>query len=174
MAALMLTMPLINRMGFVALTLLVVGAATRALNATTDIERVAYTAGGLTIETPWTRATPGGAKVAGGYVRITNNGKEPDRLIGGSLTGSGRAEVHEMKTEEGVMRMRPLDNGLVIAPGQTVVLAPGGYHMMFLDLAASLKQGDKIKGTLAFEKAGTVEVEFAVRAIGATGAEHGH
>lgn len=171
----MLTMPLLNRIGFLVLSLLVIAAATRALDAATNVERVAYKAGDLTIETPWTRATPGGAKVAGGYLRITNGGKEPDRLTGGSLTGSGRAEVHEMKTVDGIMRMRPLDNGLVIAPGQTVELAPGGYHVMFLDLTASLKQGDKIKGTLVFEKAGTVAVEFAVRPIGAMGdAKSGH
>jgi periplasmic copper chaperone A len=171
----MLTFPLLNRIGFVAAAFVVVAIAGHTINAATDVERVAYKAGDLTIETPWTRATPGGAKVAGGYLRITNGGKEPDRLTGGSLTGSGRAEVHEMKTEAGIMRMRPIDGGLVIAPGQTVELAPGGYHMMFMDLTVGLKQGDKIKGTLTFEKAGTVAVEFAVRAIGASGgAKHGH
>lgn len=128
-----------------------------------------FKAGTLLIEQPWARATPGGAKVAGGYLTIVNAGREPDRLIGGAMALAGRFEVHEMKVEEGVMRMREVRGGLAIAPGQKVELKPGGYHLMFMDLSAPLKQGDTVKGQLRFEKAGTVDVEFKVEAVGAQG-----
>ena len=123
--------------------------------------------GSLVIEAPWTRATPAGAKVAGGYVTITNTGKEPDRLVGGSFPLAGRFEVHEMAVTNGVMTMRELGQGLEIAPGQKVELKPGGLHVMFMDLKTQVKEGQPIKGTLVFEKAGTVEVEYRVAPIGA-------
>ena len=129
----------------------------------------------LVIEAPWSRATPGGAKVAGGYMRITNAGTEPDRLVGGSLPAAARFAVHEMSMKGEVMRMRPLDTGLEIKPGATVELKPGGYHIMFMDLTEPLKEGQTLKGTLLFEKAGAVTVEYAVRGIAARGeAEHRH
>lgn len=127
---------------------------------------VAAKAGDITIEQPWSRATPGGAKVGGGYVRITNTGKEPDRLIGGTFPLAGRVEVHEMAMDGTVMRMKPVEGGLAIAPGATVELKPGGYHLMFMDLKEPLKDGQSVKGTLVFEKAGTVAVEYAVRGMG--------
>jgi copper(I)-binding protein len=126
-----------------------------------------YKVGGLVIEQPWVRATPGGAKVAGGYMTIRNAGSEPDRLIGGSTPLAGRLEVHEMRLEDGIMRMREIRGGLEIAPGQKVELKPGGYHVMLMDLNAPLRQGETLKGQLRFEKAGTVEVEFKVEAVGA-------
>jgi uncharacterized protein YcnI/copper(I)-binding protein len=125
-------------------------------------------AGDLAITAPWTRATPGGAKVAGGYMRITNTGKEADRLIGGSLPQAGRFEVHEMATVNNTMVMRQLEKGLEIKPGETVELKPGGYHVMFMDLKEPLKQGAPLKGTLVFQRAGTVNVEYVVAPIGAT------
>jgi copper(I)-binding protein len=126
-----------------------------------------YKVGTLVIEQPWVRATPGGAKVAGGYMTIHNAGSEPDRLIGGSMPLAGRLELHEMRLEDGVMRMREIRGGLEIAPGQKVELKPGGYHVMFMDLNAPLRQGETQKGQLRFEKAGTVEVEYKVEAVGA-------
>jgi copper(I)-binding protein len=123
--------------------------------------------GSLLIEAPWTRATPAGAKVAGGYMSITNTGTAPDRLIGGSLALAGRFEVHEMAVNEGVMTMRQLAAGLEIAPGAKVELKPGGLHVMFMDLKAQLREGQPVRGTLVFEKAGTVEVAFTVAPIGA-------
>jgi uncharacterized protein YcnI/copper(I)-binding protein len=126
-----------------------------------------YRAGSLRIEQPWARATPTGARVAGGYLRITNEGKTADRLIGGSFPLAGRVEIHEMTMIGGIMRMRPLDPGLDIAPGASVELKPGGYHIMFMDLKDGLKAGQSVTGTLVFEKAGTVEVTFTIAPIGA-------
>ncbi|MFS8036789.1 DUF1775 domain-containing protein [Xanthobacter sp. AM11] len=125
------------------------------------------TAGDLRIEGPWSRATPGGAKVAGGFMRITNTGATADRLLGGTFSRSGSVQVHEMAVTNGVMTMRELEKGLEIPPGKSVDLAPGGYHVMFMGLKEPLKEGDKVSGTLRFEKAGTVDVVFTVRGIGA-------
>ena len=126
-----------------------------------------YKVGTLVIEAPWARATPGGAKVGGAYLKITNTGTEPDRLIGGSLSIAAAVEVHEMSMSDGVMKMRKLDKGLEIKPGQTLELKPGGYHIMFTELREGLKQGQPVKGTLQFEKAGSVEIEYSVAPIGA-------
>jgi periplasmic copper chaperone A len=126
-----------------------------------------FKVGPLVIEAPWTRATPGGAQVGGAYLKITNTGAEADRLIGGSLPIATSVEVHEMTMTDGVMKMRKLEKGLEIKPGQTVELKPGGYHVMFMGLREGLKQGQPIKGTLVFEKAGSVEVEYVVAPIGA-------
>ncbi|MCZ8375657.1 MAG: DUF1775 domain-containing protein [Beijerinckiaceae bacterium] len=129
--------------------------------------------GDLEITAPWSRATPGGAKVAGGFMRITNKGQMPDRLIGGSAEISGVFEVHEMRMEGNIMRMRALEKGLEIKPGETVELKPGGYHVMFIDLKKPLKAGDIVKGTLVFEKAGKVEVTYTVQAMSGGGHDHG-
>ena len=137
----------------------------------------AETAAGLMVEGAWARATPGGAKVAGGYLRVRNTGTRPDRLVGASIPLAKRGEVHEMSMDGGVMRMRPLETGLAIPPGSTVELKPGGLHLMFLDLEGGLKEGQTVKGTLTFERAGTVPVEFKVGGIGAQGpaaGEHQH
>lgn len=132
--------------------------------------------GSLTIEAPWARATPGGAKVAGGFMKITNNGTEPDRLVGGTVPFAGRFEVHEMAIDGGVMKMREVKS-LEIKPGETVELKPGGYHVMFMDLKSGLKDGETAKGTLVFEKAGKVDVEFKVGPVGGgapSGGGHSH
>jgi len=124
-------------------------------------------AGDLVITQAWSRQTPSGAKVAGAYLTIENKGTSADRLISGSADAAGRVEVHEMAMDGGVMKMRPLDKGLVIDPGKTVKLAPGGNHLMLMDLKSQFKQGDKVPVTLEFEKAGKVNVSLDVQGVGA-------
>ncbi|MCZ7659242.1 MAG: copper chaperone PCu(A)C [Xanthobacteraceae bacterium] len=133
-----------------------------------------YKAGDLQIVNPWSRATPQGARVAGGYLKITNEGRAPDRLLGGSTEVAERVEVHEMRMEKGVMTMREVKGGLALAPGASVELKPGSYHLMFMGLKRPLAKGERIKGSLQFERAGRVEVEFTVEAIGGPPAAHGH
>jgi copper(I)-binding protein len=133
-----------------------------------------YKVGSLVIEAPWIRATPGGAKVAGGYLKITNTGQQPDRLTGGTLPVATEVEVHEMSMSNGVMKMRKLDGGLEIKSGQSVELKPGGYHLMFTGLRHGLKENETIKGTLVFERSGSVEVEYRVAPIGAKSGGHMH
>jgi copper(I)-binding protein len=133
-----------------------------------------HKAGDLEIGHPWTRATPAGAKVAGGYLKVTNHGKTADRLIGFTAEGAGAVELHEMAMADNVMTMREVKGGLEIKPGETVELAPGGYHIMMMGLTAPFKQGQVIKGTLKFEHAGTVPIEYMVEAMGAKETAGGH
>jgi periplasmic copper chaperone A len=132
-----------------------------------------YSAGSLQIGNPWTRATPKGATVGAGYLTITNKGSEPDRLVGGSAATAARFEVHTTVEEKGVAKMRQVPV-LEINPGQTLELKPGGMHVMLMGLKEPLKQGQKVKGTLVFEKAGTVAIEFTVQAVGAPGGHQHH
>jgi copper(I)-binding protein len=129
-----------------------------------------YRAGTIVVEGPWSRATPGGAKVAGGYMRITNAGSEPDRLVGGSTVVAERFEVHRSTVSDGIARMEPVTGGLEIAPGQTVELKPGSMHAMFVNLRQGLKPGETVKGMLVFEKAGVLKLEYWVGGIGAQAA----
>jgi periplasmic copper chaperone A len=135
-----------------------------------------YTVGSLHIEHPWSRATPQGARVGGGYLVIENRGSTADRFVSASAEFAGRTELHEMAVTDGVMRMRPLANGVEIAPGMTAKFEPGGLHIMFLDLKRPLEKGDRVKATLNFEKAGAVEVVFVVEAMGSGSghSNHGH
>lgn len=133
-----------------------------------------YTVGSLHIEHPWSRATPKGAPVGVGYLVIENRGSAVDRLLSISSETSGRVEMHEMAVTDGVMRMRPLPKGVEIAPGLTAKFEPGGLHIMFVDLKRPLEKGDRIKATLNFEKAGAIEIEFVVEAMGGGHQHHTH
>lgn len=126
-----------------------------------------YKLGPIQVDHAWMRATPKGADSAAGYCRIINSGTTADRLVGGSSAVASRVEIHEMTMVDGVMKMRPLPAGLEIKPGETVELKPGSLHANFVGLKQQLKQGDHIKGTLVFEKAGSLDVEMTVESIGA-------
>jgi hypothetical protein len=149
------------------ITTSLVAAGLIAFVAATTARAEDVKAGDLVISQAWTRATPGGAKTGGGFLTIENKGSAPDKLVGVSADVAGKIEVHEMKTDNGVMKMRPVEGGLTIDPGKTVKLAPGGYHLMMMDLKSPLKQGDKLPVTLQFEKAGKVAVTLDVQAVGA-------
>lgn len=143
------------------------GALSGASAQQQDLQERQFKAGDIVITAPWARATPKGAKVAGGYMKITNAGKQSDRLVGGSFALAGRFEVHEMSVSDGVMRMRHLAQGLEIKAGETVELKPGAYHLMFMQLREGVATGKLLKGTLVFERAGTVHIEYVIAPIGA-------
>lgn len=126
-----------------------------------------FKAGDIVIETPWLRATPRGATAVAGYMKIANNGKEPDRLLSATLAGVPRVELHEISMHGDVMQMRPHAHGVEIKPGETVELKPGGSHVMGTDLTRGFKEGDRVRGTLTFEKVGKVEIEYRVGPVGA-------
>jgi copper(I)-binding protein len=89
-------------------------------------------------------------------------------LVGGSTPVADALQIHQMSMAGGVMSMRPVTTGVVIGPGATLTINPrGGYHLMLTGLKAPLKQGDRIPAKLNFAKAGSVDVEFTVGAIGA-------
>ncbi len=127
-----------------------------------------YKLGDLSIAAPVARATAPGAKVGGGYLKITNNGTDADRLVAATAPFSGRVELHEMSMQNDVMRMRPIEGGLVIEPGATAVLAPGGNHVMFTGLSEPLVKGEERSVVLQFEKAGEIEVVFKVISVAET------
>ncbi len=126
-----------------------------------------YKIGSIEIGQPWSRATPSTAPSAGGFLTLANKGAAPDRLLAIQSPAAKQVEIHEMKMDGTVMRMRQLENGVALAPGQTVELKPGGYHVMFIGLKAPFMKDERVPATLVFEKAGKVDVEFAVEALGA-------
>lgn len=124
-----------------------------------------YKIGDLVIEAPYSRSTPPFAPVGGGYMTIINNGTEADTLVSGESSFSKSIEIHQMSMKDGIMKMAELKGGLEIPAGETVVLDPGSYHLMFVTLAEQLKPDERRKATLKFEKAGEVDVEFLVKDI---------
>jgi periplasmic copper chaperone A len=126
-----------------------------------------YTLGSLEIRTPWTRETPKGATIGGGYVEIRNNGTVADRLLSGSVSIAKAFEIHQTTMDNGVAKMRQVTTGVEIGPGQTLKFEPGSAHLMFVNLTGPLHAGEKVHGTLQFEHAGTIEIDYAVLGIGA-------
>lgn len=131
-----------------------------------------YKVGALEIGHPWARATPSSAPAGGGFLTITNTGSAPDRLVSARSPAAEIVQVHEMKMDGAIMRMREVEKGLEIPAGKSVTLAPGGLHLMMMGLKAPLKQGTEVPVTLVFEKAGAVEVQLSVEGLGATQPRH--
>ncbi|TAJ35965.1 MAG: copper chaperone PCu(A)C [Reyranella sp.] len=131
-----------------------------------------YKLGTLEISHPWTRATPPSAQAGGGFLTVTNKGTTPDRLVAARSGASDKVEIHEMKMDGNVMRMRELEKGLEIPAGATVMLKPGGFHIMFMGLKAPFAKDAKVPVTLVFEKAGSLDVELAVEALGTAAPKH--
>ena len=126
-----------------------------------------YDVGSLHLAQPWSRATPKGASAGAAYLTVTNNGAAPDRLSCAGSDAAAQCQIHTMNIENGVMKMRPVEGGLEIKPGETVTLKPGSDHLMLMKLKHPLEAGNSMKATLKFEHAGTVDVDYPVAAIGA-------
>jgi hypothetical protein len=120
--------------------------------------------GDIVIEQPWTRATP--VKVGGAYMTLRNNGDLPDKLVKVASPVAERAEIHETKIERGTAMMRPV-NGVELKRRSSVQLKPGGLHVMLMGLQRPLKEGERIKLSLTFERAGTIDIEARVEKAGA-------
>lgn len=133
-----------------------------------------HQAGDISISQPWARATAPAAKNGAGYMTLRNSGDRPDRLVSASADDvAAKVEIHSMTLEGGVMRMRPLPDGVEIPARGETALAPGGNHIMFMGLKRQLRQGASVPVTLRFERAGSVRVIFPVEPIGASG-QSGH
>jgi hypothetical protein len=152
----------------VTATLLLTGAMAPAF--TTPAAAHGFTVGKLTLQHPWTRATAG--KVGAGYTIITNNGTTADQLVSATTPAADKVEFHTMSMDGGVMKMRPLPDGIAIPAGGTAKLAPGGSHLMLIGLKAPLVEGTLVPLTLNFAKAGPVKVELKVEAAGAAEPAH--
>ena len=148
-------------------SLAAVCAATLATAAFAAKPRPAPKSDTLAIETPWARTTPPGAPVAGGFLTVRNTGQADDRLLSATSPDAEKVEIHEMRMDSGVMRMRRIDDGLPIAVGGTLALAPGGYPLMFIGPTHPFVAGQTVTATLRFERGGERLVRFDVRAMGA-------
>lgn len=122
----------------------------------------------ITVEQLWARATPAGAKTGAVYMTLDNKSGTADRLTGVSSDVAEKLQIHEMKVDNGVMQMRELAGGLPIPAKGSVVLKPGGYHVMLIGLKKPLTAGEKFPLTLTFEKAGNISLTVPVQATGAT------
>jgi copper(I)-binding protein len=137
-----------------AATLFLIGPCLQAADSTV---------GSLQILHPYARPTPPGARTAGVYFRIRNGGNSSDRLIGVSSPVAGSAEIHDMTMDGGIMRMRALPE-VEIPAKATVEFAPGGFHLMLLELRRPLKTGDRFPLRLSFAKGRSADVEVLVEA----------
>ena len=122
----------------------------------------------ITVEQPWSRATPAGAKTGAVYMTIDNKSGTADKLTGVSSEVADKLQIHEMKVENGVMQMREIAGGLAIPANGSVVLKPGSYHVMLIGLNKPLTAGESFPLKLTFAKAGTISVTVPVQAMGAT------
>ena len=125
--------------------------------------------GSLEITNLWARATPPKAPTGAGYLTIANKGNVEDTLTAVTTPVAETSELHIMEVKNGIMTMRPVEGGIKIPAGETVTLAPGGYHLMFIKLKHDLKQGEKLPVTLTFANAGTVETFLHIMPVGSMG-----
>lgn len=124
-----------------------------------------YAQGDVTIEHPWSRPTPPGTPMGVGYMSITNNGSRDITFTSASTPRAGGVSIHESRTTDGLMSMRPLEDGLTIPAGGTVELKPHGYHLMLEKLKGPLKEGESIPLTVIFDGAEDMDVELNVEPL---------
>ena len=128
----------------------------------------ASSASAISIEHPWARATPMGAKTGAAYLTIVNHSSSADRLIHASTSVADKVQFHQENNDNGVMRMREM-GAVPIGPGASVALKPGGTHIMIVGLKQQLKEGQALPLTLEFEKAGKIELQVPIAKAGAMG-----
>lgn len=133
-----------------------------------------YQHGSLTISHPWSRPTPPGTPVGVGYMTISNHGEESVTLVSGQTPVAARVSIHETTMEDGLMKMRPLRDGLTVPAGETVSLKPHSYHLMLEQLERPLKEGEHVPLTLTFEELGPLDVELQVEQQAEQSMDHGN
>ncbi len=143
------------------------------LSATPVLACETFTFGDLTIDHAWSRATIGANRPGVFYVEITNNGSTDDALIGIATPAAGMPMLHETVVTDGVASM-PHAMSIPVPAGQTVELAPGGYHGMLMGLTATLAEGDSFPVTLTFQNAGEIVVNVDVLSLRAEGPDCAH
>jgi copper(I)-binding protein len=151
------------RLGVVALVV-VVAAAIWWPRARHGVE---FRQGDIVVTAPWARATPGPIKIGAAYMSLTNRGTAPDRLIGASSPVAERVELHTNMSQNGMMKMRPVDS-VALPPGRTVQLEPSALHLMLVNLSAPLEEGSHFPLRVTFERAGVLDLQVTVGAVGAS------
>lgn len=120
----------------------------------------------VSVERPWSRATPTGAKIGVGFMRLKNAGSAAARVIGASSPVAGRVEMHVTTRDGDVMKMRQVDS-FDIPAGGSFDLKPGGAHLMLMDLQRPLQQGERVPLTLKLKQGGELQVDLTVEPLGA-------
>lgn len=149
-------------------SLLLISTSLLAHHGGTHDEAASSEGSHLDVTQPWARATPPGAGAGGGFFTITNHGSTDDRLVSASSPITDRVEIHTMEMDGEVMRMQHLPGGIEIPAGETVTLAPGGLHLMFMALSSPIEEGQPIPVTLEFQHAESIETELQVVPAGAS------
>jgi copper(I)-binding protein len=126
-------------------------------------DRHAVHAGRIVVSDAWTRPTAAGMPMGVAYFVVRNDGTRADAIVSASTPAAARVEFHQTTLTGGMARMRPLQN-IDVPAGASVAVAPGGIHLMLVDLASALSAGTRVPLTLVFRDAGRVEVELAVEA----------
>ena len=127
--------------------------------------------GDIQVRHAWSRATPPGAKVGVGYMEIRNRGAQPDRLLSASTPLARSVEMHVTQREGEVTRMRQVET-FEIPARERFALRPGASHLMLVDLARPLRQGERFPMTLRFARAGEMEIQVEVQEIGSRHPKH--
>ena len=148
-------------------------SAVLALTAAPVLACESFTLGDLTVEHAWSRATIGADRPGVFYVEITNNGSADDALVGITTSAAGMPMLHETVVTDGIASM-PHAMSIPVPAGQTVELAPGGYHGMLMGLSTALKEGDSFPVTLTFQNAGEIAVNVEVLSLRAEGPDCAH
>ena len=115
----------------------------------------------VSVEDAWARPVPAAGGVGAVFMRLVNAGDEADQLVGGESPVAGTVEVHKTTMEEGVMKMEHIP-GLEVPPKGEVLLKPGDYHVMLIDVGQALAPGDTLPITLRFEKSGEMQMDVEV------------
>jgi copper(I)-binding protein len=118
--------------------------------------------GALTVSQPWSRPTQAGMNAVG-FMTIANTGKTPVILQRVESAAAAKVEMHQSSMADGVMSMRRLDDGVVVPAGGQIAFAPGGYHLMLLNIKAAQGPGQKVPVTLIFDKGRKIQVDLAVQ-----------
>lgn len=124
--------------------------------------------GNLVISHPWSRQSPMGADVSAGFMKITNTGTEDDKLLSATADIAPVVQLHDMKMDGDMMKMFEVEGGIVIPAGKTVELKPKSLHIMFMQVPKQPTVDTTFKGTLVFEKAGKVDIDYEVVDANAT------
>ncbi|HEU4645271.1 MAG TPA: copper chaperone PCu(A)C [Burkholderiales bacterium] len=126
----------------------------------------------VSVEQPWSRATPPGSNIGVGFMQLRNAGAAPERVLGASSPLAGKVEMHVTTREGDVMKMREVAS-FEIPAGGTFELKPGGAHLMLMGLRQPLQEGDRVPLTLTLANGATLPVELAVAPLGARRPGHG-
>jgi periplasmic copper chaperone A len=118
----------------------------------------------VTVSDAWVRESLPGRPATSGYLNLKNRGPGAVRLIGGRAKAIRVVELHEMRTDGDMMKMRRIE-GIDVHPGATVSLAPGGLHLMLIGLHAPLRRGERLALALSFSDGSQLDVDFAIRPL---------